>query len=206
MTGNAAARPPITGATARDSRPPLIAGAGAIIILISAAAALLPPGDGLPRSAVIGTMMITAGLVEMIAGGLRSRNRSVAILPGALTVLAGALLGLHPLHKFVYSIWVVIGWLGARGVALGAASSLTHGSVRAWTMLAAGTDLTLAAVLLLGLSASTLTLTFFGITPEVVRSFAWVVALSFVATGMLLMEVAACERASVQLRNREGES
>jgi hypothetical protein len=48
---------------------------------------------------------------------------------------------------------------------------------------------------LIGLSASTLTLTFFGITPEIIRSFAWVVALSFVATGMLLMEVAASERA-----------
>jgi hypothetical protein len=61
-------------------------------------------------------------------------------------------------------------------------------------MFAAGTDLMLAAILLLGLSASTLTLTFFGITPEILRSFAWVVALSFVATGTLLMEVAACER------------
>lgn len=194
MAEIAAALPPSASATGKQSRAPLIAGAGAIIIMISAAAALLPLGDGLSRSAVIGTMMVTAGLLEMIAGGLRSRNRSVAILPGALTVLAGALLALHPLHKFVYSVWLVIGWLGARGVALGAATTVTRGSVRAWTMLAAGTDLTLGAILLFGLSASTLTLTLFGITPEIVRSFAWVVALSFVATGMLLLEVAACER------------
>jgi hypothetical protein len=167
-------------------------------MLISTAAALLPLGEGPPRAAVIGTMMVTAGLVEMIAGGLRSRNRGVAILPGALTVLAGALLALHPLHKFVYSVWLVIGWLGARGVVLGAATTVTRGSVRAWTMLAAGTDLTLGAILLLGLSASTLTMTLFGITPEIIRSFAWVVALSFIATGMLLMEVATCERTRVQ--------
>jgi len=38
-------------------------------------------------------------------------------------------------------------------------------------------------------------MTFFGVTPGIVRSFAWVVALSFVATGMLQIEVAACERA-----------
>jgi hypothetical protein len=178
----------------KRSRAPLIAGAGAIIILISAAAALLPLGDGLRRSAVVGTMMVTAGLIEMIAGGLRSGNRGVAILPGALTVLAGALLAVHPLHKFVPSVWIVIGWLGARGVVLGAATTVTHGSVRVWTMLASATDLTLGGLLLLGLSTSTLTLTLFGITPEIVRSFAWVVALSFIATGMLLIEVAACER------------
>lgn len=194
MAEIAAALPPGTSAAGKHSRAPLIAGAGAIIIMISAAAALLPQGDGLSRSAVIGTMMVTAGLVEMIAGGLRSRNRSVGILPGALTVVAGALPAFHPLHKFVYSVWLVIGWLGARGVVLGAATTVTRGSVRAWTMVAAATDLTLGAVLLFGLSSSTLTLTLFGITPEIVRSFAWVIALSFVATGMLLMEVAACER------------
>jgi hypothetical protein len=62
-------------------------------------------------------------------------------------------------------------------------------------MLAAGTDLTLGAILLFGLSASTLTLALFGITPEIIRGFAWIVALSFVATGMLLIEVASTERA-----------
>ena len=182
-----------TNTAAKHSRAPLIAGAGVIIILISAAAALLPLVDGPVRARVIGTMMVAAGLVEMIAGGVRSRNRSVAILPGALTVLAGALLAVHPLHRFVPSVWLVIGWLGARGVVLGAATTVTHGSVRAWTILAAGTDLALGAILLFGLSASTLTLTLFGITPEIVRSFAWVVALSFIATGILLIEVAACE-------------
>jgi uncharacterized membrane protein HdeD (DUF308 family) len=193
MAQIAAVLPSHIRTTAEHSRAPLIAGAGAVIILISTAAALLPLG-GFDRAAVIGTMMVTAGVVEMIAGGLRSRNRSLAILPGALTVLAGGLLAIHPLHRFVLSVWLVISWLGARGVVLGATTTQTRGSVRAWTMLAAGTDLTLGAILLFGLSASTLTLTLFGITPEIVRSFAWIVALSFVATGMLLLEVAACER------------
>ena len=34
----------------------------------------------------------------------------------------------------------------------------------------------------------------FGPTPAIVASFAWIVALSFVATGLLLLEVASCER------------
>jgi hypothetical protein len=193
MAEIAAAHTSLTNAGRREAGAPRIAGAGAVIILISAAAALLPVG-GFDRSAVIGTMMVIAGLVEMIAGGLRSTNRSVARLPGFLTLIAGALLAVHPLHKFVFSVWVVIGWLGARGLALAVATTLTHGSVRAWTMVAAATDLTLGAVLLVGLLASTLTLTLFGITPEIVRSFSWVVALSFIATGMLQLEVATCER------------
>lgn len=195
MIQTAVSPPPYVLATQGRRRAPLIASAGAAIILISGAAALLPLSDELSRSAMIGTMMVTAGLVEMVAGGLRSENRSVAILPGVLTVLAGLLLTVHPIHRFIPSVWLVIGWLGGRGVILGATTAVTHGAVRIWTMLAAGTDLTLAAVLLFGLSASTLTLTLFGITPEIVRSFAWIVSLSFVATGMLLMEVATAERA-----------
>jgi len=194
MADLAAVPAPPAKVTAEERRAQLIAGGGAVIILISAAAALLPLGNGLDRAAVIGTMLVAGGLIEMIAGGLRSRNRGVAMLPGALTIVAGALLAVHPLHRFVPMVWLVIAWLGARGVVLGAATTQTRGSVRIWTMLAAATDLTLGAILLLGLSSSTLTLTLFGITSEIIRSFAWVVALSFVATGMLLMEVAACER------------
>lgn len=194
MADIAAALPPHVSATGFQRRTRLLASGGAVIILISAAAALLPAGDSLSRAAVIGAMMVTAGLVEMIAGGLRSTNRGVAMLPGALTIVAGGLLAVHPLHRFVPMVWLVIAWLGARGVVLGATTTQVRGSVRIWTILAAGTDLTLGAVLLFGLSSSTLTLTFFGITPEIIGSFAWVVALSFVATGLLLMEVAACER------------
>lgn len=196
MAHLAAALPRGTSSSQQNRRPQLIAGAGAIIMLISCAAALLPLNHAIPRATLIGTMMVTAGLIEIVAGGLRARNRGVAMLPGVLTLVAGALLAVHPLHRFVPSVWLVIGWLGARGIVLAASAAVTHGTVRAWTMLAAGMDLTLGLVLMLGLSASTLTLTFFGITPEVIRSFSWIVALSFVATGMLLIEVAASERGS----------
>ena len=56
------------------------------------------------------------------------------------------------------------------------------------------TDFVLGLVLLIGLSLSTVVVLLFGPTPAVVASFAWIVALSFVATGLLLLEVASCER------------
>ena len=66
--------------------------------------------------------------------------------------------------------------------------------IRRWTIIAAGTDFALGLIMLIGLSLSTAVVLIFGPTPEIVASFAWVLALSFVATGTLLLEVASCER------------
>jgi len=184
-----------TSSTKEQIRTQLVAGAGAVILLISLAAAFLPLANGLSKAAVIGTMMVVAGAVEMTAGGLRLRNRFVTMLPGAATVLAGALFAVEPFGAFVPTVRLVIGWLAARAVTLVLTSLETHGSVRLWTILAAATDLSLSAILLLGLSATTITIALFGPTPHIVGSFAWVLALSFVATGMLLLEVASCEGA-----------
>ena len=176
-------------------RAQLIAGAGASVMLISLAAALLPLTGGPPGSTVIGTMMVVAGVVEMAAGNLRRQNRALAMLPGLATVAAGALFAVHPFGKFVPAVWLVISWLAARGVLLGLTGLETRGSVRWWTIVAAVTDLSLSAILLLWLSATTITIALFGPTSEVVGSFAWVLALSVVAAGILLLEVAACEDA-----------
>jgi hypothetical protein len=59
---------------------------------------------------------------------------------------------------------------------------------------AAATDVALGLLLLVGLSISTLIVTLFGPTPEMIASFAWILAISFVVTGMLLLEIASCER------------
>ena len=77
---------------------------------------------------------------------------------------------------------------------LGIKSRRLHGSVRLWTSVASATDFVLALVLLVGLSLSSVVVLLFGPTPAIVASFAWIVALSFVATGLLLLEVASCER------------
>ena len=52
----------------------------------------------------------------------------------------------------------------------------------------------LALVLVVGLSIATLIVTLFGATPPMIASFAWVLALSFIATAMLLLQVASCAR------------
>jgi uncharacterized membrane protein HdeD (DUF308 family) len=174
-------------------RAVLIADAGAIVMLISLAAALLPIASGLSRASVIGTMMVAAGLVEVIAASLRARNRVAAALPGVATLIAGTLFAVEPFGAFVPAVRLVIGWLAARGLLLALTSFDVRGSVRFWTILTAATDISLSSILYIGLTATTITLVFFGPTPEIVGSFAWVLALSFVATGMLLIDVAACE-------------
>jgi hypothetical protein len=52
----------------------------------------------------------------------------------------------------------------------------------------------LAVLLATGLSIATIIVSLFGPTQELIASFAWVLAASFVANGLLLLEVASCER------------
>ena len=180
--------------SSNHARSLLIGGAGAAIMLISLAAALLPLADGYSGATIIGAMMIAAGFIELAAGAARLRNRVVAMLPGAITLAAGLLFTREPFDAFVPTVQLVSGWLAARGAILAIASLEAGGSVRLWTLAAACTDLMLSAILFIGLSATTITITFFGPTHEIVSSFAWVLALSFVVTGSLLLEVASCER------------
>ena len=49
-------------------------------------------------------------------------------------------------------------------------------------------------MLLVGLSIATFVYTLFGATPPLIASFAWVLALSFVVNGLLLLEVASVAR------------
>jgi hypothetical protein len=55
-------------------------------------------------------------------------------------------------------------------------------------------DLLLAGVLIAGLSVSALVVSLFGPTPQLIARFAWVLAASFVVNGLMLLEVASCER------------
>ena len=81
-----------------------------------------------------------------------------------------------------------------RSLILISASRHSHGSVRTWTGLSAGMDFLLALLLIAGLSIATIVINIFGPTPELIASFAWVLAASFVVNGLLLLEVASCER------------
>jgi hypothetical protein len=55
-------------------------------------------------------------------------------------------------------------------------------------------DFLLAVLLITGLSISTIIISVFGPTRELVASFAWILAASFAVNGLLLLEVASCER------------
>ena len=90
----------------------------------------------------------------------------------------------------------VVGWLLIRAVILAAALTTTSGSVRRWTAISAGMDFLLGVLLIAGLSLSTIVISMFGPTRELVASFAWILAASFVVNGLMLLEVASCERES----------
>ncbi len=181
-----------TGLSSR-TRARWISAAGVAIMLLSAGAALLPVEKGI-SSAVIGALLLAAGLIELGAGSLRRDTRDLAMLAGGLTILAGLLFLLNRESRFFPIVNIVIGWLALRSVILGVKSRRVTGSVRTWASIAAATDFVLALILLVGLSLSSVIVLLFGPTPAIVASFAWIVALSLVATGLLLLEVASCER------------
>jgi hypothetical protein len=167
--------------------------AGIAIILLGAGAALLPAGKTI-SSDMIGGLLIAAGLIETVAGSLRREARPFAMAAGAVAALAGLLFILNPETHFFPTVVPIVAWLLIRSLILAAAVPETEGSVRRWTAISAGIDFLLAALLITGLSISTIVISVFGPTRELVASFAWVLAASFVANGLLLLEVASCER------------
>ena len=167
--------------------------AGIAIILLSAGAVLLPAGKRI-SSDMIGGLLIAAGLIEAVAGSLRRDVRPFAIAAGAVTTIAGLIFVLNHETHFFPIVTIVIAWLLIRSVILAAGSLETSGSVRVWTALSAGMDLLLAILLIAGLSITTIVVSIFGPTPPLIASFAWFVAASFIFNGLLLLEVASCER------------
>lgn len=173
-----------------------IATAGWFILLLSAGSALLPLYGKAHSSLIIGTLLVIAGITEILAGTLRHETRRLAMLAGALTVLAGILFATDNATHFLSTISIIAGWLFLRSLVLIQAARLERGSVRTWIGIAAATDLVLALLLAVGLSIATLVVSLFGATPPMIASFAWILAASFIATAMLLLEVAACARAA----------
>lgn len=167
--------------------------AGVAVILLGIGAALLPAGKTIP-SDMIGGLLIAAGLIEIVAGTLRRNVRPFAIAAGVVTALAGLLFVVNPETHLFPTVWPIIGWLLVRSLVLGAAAVETLGSVRVWTALSGGVDFLLAILLITGLSVSTIVISVFGPTRELVATFAWVLAASFVVNGLMLLEVASCER------------
>jgi uncharacterized membrane protein HdeD (DUF308 family) len=183
-----------TTASERQSNARLITAAGIAIIVLSAGAAALPFVDRVSGVRVVGSLLLASGIVEMLAATLRHQTKFLAMLAGAVTTLAGALFLLNPVIHFLPTITIVTAWLIVRSLILGVTTARARGSVRRWIAISAATDFALGLLLLVGLSISTLIVALFGPTPQMIASFAWILALSFVVTGMLLLEIANCER------------
>ena len=165
--------------------------AGIAIILLAIGAAFLPAGKRI-SSDMIGALLIAAGLIELTAGALRRDFRPFAMAAGGVTAAAGLLFVLDHETHFFPRVVPIIAWLLIRSLILLAGSREAGGAVRAWTALSAGLDFLLAVLLAAGLSIATIVVSLFGPTPELVASFAWVLAASFVVNGVLLLEVASC--------------
>jgi hypothetical protein len=167
--------------------------AGLAIIALGVGAALLPAADTI-SSDMIGAMLVAAGLVETVAGSLRRELKPYAMAGGGVTALAGLLFIVNPETHFFPIVTPIIGWLLIRSLILAYASTHLTGSVRTWMGVSAGMDFLLAALLIAGLSIATIIVSLFGPTPQLIASFAWILAASFVVNGLLLLEVASCER------------
>lgn len=183
-----------TTATDLAGRAKWIGRAGWLILLMSAGSALLPMVDRVRGGTIIGTLLIAAGLIEVFAGSLRHETRKLAMLAGAVTAVAGLLFLTEERTGFLSTLSIIAAWLVLRGIILGIAATLEHGSVRIWTGLSAAMDLALALILVIGLSIANLVVALFGATPMLIASFAWVLALSFAINGLMLLEVASVAR------------
>ncbi len=165
-----------------------------MIIALGAGAALLPEIGGRNGALLIGALLIASGLIEISAGSLRRETHSLAMAAGGATLIAGLLFMTEPATNFLSAVTIIAGWLFVRGILLGLRARLEQAPVRAWAALSATMDLALALVLAAGLSIATLVVTLFGATPPLIASFAWVLALSFLVNGLMLLKVASAAR------------
>ena len=170
--------------------------AGWVIVSLAGGAAMLVFLDGTSGARLLGGLLLAAGVAELLAGTLRQAARYPTMAAGLVTVVAGVLFLLRPETKFLPTLYVLAAWLLVRAIAVLVAAFRTSGSTRRWSLISAATDLILGLLLFAGLSAATLVGTLFGATPPIIASFAWLVAASFLTTGMHLLEVGNCERDS----------
>jgi uncharacterized membrane protein HdeD (DUF308 family) len=182
-------------ATLDQRRARMTALCGWLILLLAAAALLLPEVAASSGALVVGELLLLAGLLEVVAATGRRQARFPATLAGVATLAAGGLFLAREETRFLPNFTVVTFWLLLRVGALAMATLEAKGSaIRRWTGVAALADLALAAILVLGLPLASIVVALFGTTSDLVASFSWVLALSFLATGAMLLQIAACER------------
>lgn len=168
----------------------VIRATGYVVILASAAAGLLPAGNFEQGPQIVGALMIAVGLLETIANFLRATGRCAAMAAGCISVAAGILIFTRPVTSFVTTVYLVIGWLLVRGLLLLLSAVEAAKPTKRATLVVAAMDLILAVIVWTGLTASALVIALFGPTAPIIADFAWIVAISFVSAGLLLMKIA----------------
>jgi uncharacterized membrane protein HdeD (DUF308 family) len=168
----------------------VIRAAGYAVMLASAAAAILPATNFENGPMIVGGLMFIVGLFEVLANLLRTTGKRAGAAAGAASVAAGVLIFAQPASSFVTTVYVFMGWLLVRGLLLGISAIENVGPIRRAVTMAAALDFILAAVVWTGLTASTLVIALFGPTKPIIADFAWLIAISFVGSGLLLVKLA----------------
>lgn len=180
----------VSGWQSPDTEPrEVIRAAGYAVILASAAAAILPATKFENGPLIVGGLMFIVGLLEVLANLLRATGKRAATAAGLASVGAGLLIFVQ-VTSFVTTVYVFIGWLLLRGLLLSLSSIENVGPIRRATIIAAAVDFILAGVVWTGLTAGMLVIALFGPTQPIIANFAWILALSFIASGLLLVKVA----------------
>lgn len=163
---------------------------GALVVLLAFGSALLPLAQHIPGRTVVGLLLMIAGAIEMAAVFARRRHQIAAGIAAGASLLAGLRLLTDPGANFVTVLNLVILWLVVRAAALFFSGRKTPNPLSNWTYFAAAVDLLLAITLLAGLPVAVLIYGLFGPTSEIIATFAWIFAASFVAAGLLLIAAA----------------
>lgn len=185
----------IARAMSSATRQLVIRSAGVLILLLACGSALVPMASHLPARLVIGVLLAAAGSIELVAVLARPMHHLTAGIAALASLLAGLRLLLDPAVNFITILNFVILWLVVRSAALFFSAIRSHRPLCTWVYLAAAVDFALAVLLLAGLPVAVLVYGLFGTTNEIVATFAWILAASFVAAGLLLIAAAPLEAA-----------
>lgn len=164
--------------------------AAILIILLAFGSALLPLAGEIPARTVIGSLLVAAGIAELAAFAARPSHPLPAAVAAAATFLAGLRLTLDSTVDYFTILNFVTLWLVVRSASLFILGLESRQWQRGWIFFAAAVDLLLAIALLSGFQIAFLVIGIFGPTSELLATFAWVFAASFVATGILLLAIA----------------
>lgn len=180
---------------ARDWRWTMLS--GLVTLLLAIVAFFLPDIDWTPRGAVVGWILLLAGLFELAFGWKRRADAvgDAAVGSGLITAAAGLLFvvrlfaGYFPVANIVM-VWLVVRGAWVLAMALRARSS----RLSPWLGLTGAVDVLLGFALLSGLHIAVLVYILFGPTREIVAQFAWILAASFLVTGISQVGIALSDR------------